>query len=151
MGRNIVAILRGIDPKDVLEIAEVLIDCGIGKIEVPLNSPDPFDSISKLARTFGDQALIEAGTVLAADDVHRVHNAGGKLIVSPECNPEVITATKALGMISYSGVMTPSECFLALRTALSSFLVGPARRRGLRPYGQFAPKDILCEIDSTLS
>lgn len=61
MGRNIVAILRGIDPKDVLEIAEVLIDCGISKIEVPLNSPDPFDSISKLARTFGDQALIGAG------------------------------------------------------------------------------------------
>ena len=61
MGRNIVAILRGIDPKDVLEIAEVLIDCGIGKIEVPLNSPDPFDSISKLARTFGDHALIGAG------------------------------------------------------------------------------------------
>ena len=61
MGRNIVAILRGIDPKDVLEIAEVLIDCGISKIEVPLNSPDPFDSISKLARTFGDQSLIGAG------------------------------------------------------------------------------------------
>ena len=113
--RNIVAILRGITSPDAVEIAGALIELGITKIEVPLNSPNPIDSINILASTFGDVALIGAGTVLTREDVPLVADAGGRLIVSPDCNPEVIAATKELGMMSFPGVMTPTECFTAIR------------------------------------
>lgn len=138
MSRNIVAILRGIQPSEALEMAEVLIDCGITKIEVPLNSPDPFDSIGLMARDFGQHALIGAGTVLTVDDVQRLRDVGGELVVSPDCNPEVIAATKAAGMLSYPGVMTPTECFLALRTGADGLkffpgnLIGPAGIQAIR-------------------
>lgn len=114
MTRNIVAILRGIQPPEAVEICGELIAAGITKIEVPLNSPQPFDSIALMAKAFGDKALIGAGTVLSVQDVRLVFEAGGKLIVSPDCNPEVIEATKAAGMLSYPGVLTPTECFTAL-------------------------------------
>jgi 2-dehydro-3-deoxyphosphogalactonate aldolase len=90
MSRNIIAILRGVNLSEVAEIGQVLIDAGITKIEVPLNSPDPLDSIGILAEQFGAYALIGAGTVLTPEDVRGVWNVGGKLIVSPDCNPEVI-------------------------------------------------------------
>ncbi|MDG1431263.1 MAG: 2-dehydro-3-deoxy-6-phosphogalactonate aldolase [Paracoccaceae bacterium] len=115
MTRNIVAILRGIQPPEAVEICGQLIAAGITKIEVPLNSPQPFDSIALMAKAFSDKALIGAGTVLSVQDVRLVLEAGGKLIVSPDCNPEVIEATKAAGMLSYPGVLTPTECFTALR------------------------------------
>lgn len=115
MTRNIVAILRGIQPDEAHNICAALIDTGITKIEVPLNSPQPFDSIRIMAQAFGDVALIGAGTVLSVQDVRQVQQAGGKLIVSPDCNPEVIGATKSAGMLSFPGVMTPTECFAALR------------------------------------
>lgn len=136
--RNIVAILRGVTPSQVQGIAEVLIQAGITKIEVPLNSPDPFDSIETLAINFGNTAVIGAGTVLSLSDVHRVHDVGGQLIVSPDCNPEVITATKSLGMLSYPGVMTPTECFTALRAGADGLklfpgsLTGPAGLKAIR-------------------
>ncbi|MEO9780020.1 MAG: 2-dehydro-3-deoxy-6-phosphogalactonate aldolase [Sedimentitalea sp.] len=138
MTRNIVAILRGITPAEALELGGALIDCGITKIEVPLNSPDPFDSIEKLARTFGDHALIGAGTVLTPDDVTRLHEVGGALVVSPDCNPAVIEATKAAGMLSFPGVMTPTECFTALRHGADGLkffpgtLVGPEGVKAIR-------------------
>lgn len=131
MSRNIVAILRGILPDEATELAGVLIECGITKIEVPLNSPDPFDSIGKMARAFGSDALIGAGTVLTAGDVQRVKDAGGELVVSPDCNPEVISATKAAGMLSYPGVMTPTECFLALRSGADGLKLFPGSLIGL--------------------
>ena len=115
MERNIVAILRGIQPSEAQAICAVLIECGITKIEVPLNSPNPFESIEVMANNFGKTALIGAGTVLSVQDVRMVQDAGGKLIVSPDCNPQVIQATKAAGMLSYPGVLTPTECFNALR------------------------------------
>lgn len=115
MTRNIIAILRGVKPSEVEAIGQVLIDSGITKIEVPLNSPEPFESIGILATRFGGVALIGAGTVLEPEQAVQVHDAGGKLVVSPDCNPEVIRKTKALGMASYPGVMTPTECFAALR------------------------------------
>lgn len=130
MSRNIVAILRGIQPDEVLDLAEVLIDCGITKIEVPLNSPDPFDSIGRLAQEFGDQALIGAGTVLTVADVQRLKDVGGRLVVSPDCNPEVIAATKTTGMLSYPGVMTPTECFLALRSGADGLKFFPGNLIG---------------------
>ena len=109
MTRNIVAIIRGVTPDEALSITGALIDAGITKIEVPLNSPDPLKSIEAMAKEFGDKALIGAGTVLSTGDVEDVANAGGKLIVSPDCNPEVIGAAKYKGLLSYPGVMTPTE------------------------------------------
>ncbi len=131
MSRPIIAILRGVTPEEVIAIGQALIDAGITKIEVPLNSPKPLESIAKLAECFGDQALIGAGTVLSVRDAEQVADAGGRLIVSPDCNPDVIEATKARGMTSFPGVMTPTECFAALRHGADglkffpSFLVGP--------------------------
>ncbi|MDG1430819.1 MAG: 2-dehydro-3-deoxy-6-phosphogalactonate aldolase [Paracoccaceae bacterium] len=138
MSRNIVAILRGIQPEEATELTGVLIACGITKIEVPLNSPRPFDSIGNMARAFGSEAMIGAGTVLTANDVRRVAEAGGKLVVSPDCNPDIIKATKASGMLSFPGVMTPTECFLALRSGADGLklfpgsLIGPDGVKAIR-------------------
>lgn len=136
--RNIIAILRGITPPEVVPIAEALIDSGIDKIEVPLNSPDAFISIKALVNSVGHRALIGAGTVLTPDDVHRLHRIGAQLIVSPDCNPRVIVATKQLGLQSFPGVMTPTECFTALRNGADGLklfpgtLIGPAGLRALK-------------------
>lgn len=136
--RNIVAILRGIRPAEAAPIAAALIGAGITKIEVPLNSPEPFDSIRRMTQQFGAEAIIGAGTVLTAEDVGRVADVGGKLIVSPDANAEVIGATKALGLLSYPGVMTPTECFAALRAGADGLkifpgvLVGPEGLKAIR-------------------
>ena len=136
--RNIIAILRGIRPEEVLAVADALIGEGITKIEVPLNSPDAIASVAALAERFGDVAVIGAGTVLTPADVDRVQAAGGQLIVSPDANPAVIARTKALGLLSYPGVMTPTECFAALRAGADGLklfpgsLIGPAGLKALR-------------------
>ena len=136
--RNIIAILRGIRPEEVLAVADALIGAGITKIEVPLNSPDAIASVAALAGRFGDVAVIGAGTVLTPADVDRVQAAGGGLIVSPDANPAVIARTKALGLLSYPGVMTPTECFAALRAGADGLklfpgsLIGPAGLKALR-------------------
>ena len=138
MKRNLVAILRGVTPSEVEAIGKTVIAAGITKIEVPLNSPDPLKSISILSRTLGGDALIGAGTVLTVEDVHAVKNAGGSLIVSPNCDTDVIKETKVLDMASYPGVMTPTECFTALQagaTGLKLFpgsLIGPEGLKALR-------------------
>jgi len=125
MTRNIIAILRGIKPEEAVDICAELVESGISKIEVPLNSPQPFESIRLIAQAFGDVALIGAGTVLSVQDVRLVHEAGGKLIVSPDCNPTVIEATKSAGMLSFPGVMTPTECFRALRAGANGLKFFP--------------------------
>ncbi|POF28541.1 2-dehydro-3-deoxy-6-phosphogalactonate aldolase [Roseibium marinum] len=126
MSRNLIAILRGLTPDEALPVTECLIKAGITRIEVPLNSPDPLKSIGAMAGKFSDVAEIGAGTVLEPAQVRDVKAAGGTLIVSPDCNPEVIAATKAEGMSSFPGVMTPSECFTALRGGADGLKFFPA-------------------------
>lgn len=130
MPRNLIAILRGITPADAVETARVLIDAGITSIEVPLNSPDPFDSIGAIAKAFGDQAVIGAGTVLSVEDVNRVADVGGTLIVSPNMDPRVIHATKTAGLQSWPGVMTPTECFAALKNGADGLKIFPGSLLG---------------------
>lgn len=130
MTRNIIAILRGITPPEATAAVEALIDAGITNIEVPLNSPDPFDSIKVMADKFGEDALIGAGTVLSVGDVERVAQAGGKLIVSPNVDPRVIVATKTAGLQSWPGVMTPTECFAALKNGADGLKIFPGSLLG---------------------
>ncbi|MCH2248637.1 MAG: 2-dehydro-3-deoxy-6-phosphogalactonate aldolase [Cognatishimia sp.] len=138
MSRNIIAILRGVLPQDAVAICEEILAAGIDRIEVPLNSPEPFYSIARIVDAMGDRALIGAGTVLSDADVDKVNAAGGRLIVSPDCNPEVIAHTKALGLQSYPGVMTPTECFTALRAGADGLkffpgdMIGPAGLKAVR-------------------
>lgn len=141
MTRNLIAILRGVTPAEVVDHAATLIGAGITVVEVPLNSPDPWDSIARLLDRFGDRARIGAGTVLSTTDVERLARMGAHLVVSPDCNTGVIAATRAAGMESWPGVMTPSECFAAIRAGATGLKVFPAALIG--PAGLSAIRAVL--------
>ncbi|SPJ24219.1 2-dehydro-3-deoxy-6-phosphogalactonate aldolase [Palleronia abyssalis] len=129
--REIIAILRGIDPDEAVPVTEALVNAGITRIEVPLNSPSPFLSIRAMVDTFGDVAQIGAGTVLTPEDVRNVAETGARMVVSPNCDPEVIAATRTAGLDSYPGVLTPTECFAALKAGATALKVFPAFQMGI--------------------
>jgi 2-dehydro-3-deoxyphosphogalactonate aldolase len=137
----LVAIIRGVTPTDAEAISGALYDGGIRIIEVPLNSPEPLESIRIIAGAFGQRALVGAGTVLDARDVARVAQAGGRLIVAPNTNSAVIEATVAAGMVSSPGYFTPSEAFTAIRAGAHSIKLFPAE--GATPAVVKAQKAVL--------
>jgi len=122
----LVAILRGIRPEEADAVGDALVNAGLGIIEVPLNSPDPFDSIARLARRFGADVLIGAGTVMRTADVDRVADAGGRLIVTPHADPAVVRAAKAHGMATMPGFFTPAEAFSLLDAGADALKLFPA-------------------------
>ncbi len=122
----LVAILRGVRPDEVEAIGTALLDAGIRIIEVPLNSPEPYESITRLAGLAGSRALVGAGTVLDTAAVGRVAAAGGQLVVSPNTDPEVIAAAVAAGLVSMPGFFTPSEAFAAIRAGAHALKFFPA-------------------------
>lgn len=138
MTRNIIAILRGITPEEAEAVCAALIEAGIATIEIPLNSPRPLQSIEKLVKAFGGSATIGAGTVLTAQQVRDVAAAGGEIIVSPNFDAEVVAATKNAKLQSWPGVLTPSECFAALKAGADGLkifpcsVVGPAGIKAMR-------------------
>jgi 2-dehydro-3-deoxyphosphogalactonate aldolase len=122
----LVAIIRGVTPDEAEMIGEALFSAGIRIIEVPLNSPEPIESIRRLSRAMGERALIGAGTVLEPEQVAQVAGAGGRLIVAPNVHTAVIEATVAAGLVSAPGYFTPSEAFEALRAGAHCLKLFPA-------------------------
>jgi 2-dehydro-3-deoxyphosphogalactonate aldolase len=122
----LVGIIRGVTPDEAEAIGEAIYEGGIRIIEVPLNSPDPLKSIERLAKRFDDRVLVGAGTVLDPADVGRVRDAGGRIIVSPDTNIEVIGATAKAGLVASPGYFTPSEAFAAIRAGAAGLKLFPA-------------------------
>ena len=122
----LVAILRGLRPGQALEVGSILFEAGFRIIEVPLNSPEPFDSIACLAEAYGERAVIGAGTVLDPAAVERAQDAGGRLVVMPHGDPAVIRAAKARGLVCCPGVATPTEAFAALEAGADALKLFPA-------------------------
>jgi 2-dehydro-3-deoxyphosphogalactonate aldolase len=124
--RGLVAILRGLKSEDAVAVGRAVFEAGIEAIEVPLNSPEPFSSIERIVAALPDKALVGAGTVLAAQDVDRLHEAGGRLLVSPNIDAGVMERAGRHGMVTMPGVFTPTEAFLALRLGASALKFFPA-------------------------
>ena len=141
----LIAILRGVRPDEVEVIGDALVEGGVRIIEVPLNSPDPFNSIARLSALLEGRALIGAGTVLNVDQVEQVRAAGGRLIVSPSTNIAVIAATVASGLVSSPGYFTPSEAFSALDAGAHALKLFPAEAASpavLKAQRAVLPKDL---------
>ena len=141
----LIAIIRGVTPDEAEAIGDAIFEGGIRIVEVPLNSPDPLKSIERLAARLGDRALVGAGTVLRADQVQQVKDAGGRIIVSPDTNVEVISAAAEAGLVSSPGYFTPSEAFAALRAGAHALKLFPAEAASpavLKAQLAVIPKDV---------
>ncbi len=122
----VVAIIRGVKPEEAVDVAQTMYEAGIRIVEVPLNSPDPFTSIKNIVDAIGDKMIVGAGTVITADQVRQLKDAGGEIVVSPNMNPEIIRLSKEFEMLSYPGVMTASECFSAIEAGADGLKLFPA-------------------------
>ncbi len=140
----LVAILRGVRPDEVEAIGEELVSAGFSLIEVPMNSPEPLDSIGRLAKRFAGRAQIGAGTVLVEGQVAEIEGAGGTMIISPNANLKVIAASAARGLVSLPGIFTMSEAFAALDTGATALKLFPAEAANptvLKAMRAVLPKD----------
>lgn len=124
----LVAILRGLVPEESVAIGRALVDAGFRMLEVPLNSPRPFDSIQRMVQSLGDDCLIGAGTVMTPEQVAEVAAAGGRLIVMPHADTAVIRAAKAAGLVCVPGVATPTEAFAAIAAGADGLKLFPAEQ-----------------------
>jgi 2-dehydro-3-deoxyphosphogalactonate aldolase len=141
----LVAIVRGLTPDDAEATGDAVREAGIRIIEVPLNSPDPLKSIELLARKFGDSMLVGAGTVLTVSQVAQVRDAGGRIIVSPDTNTDVIAASAESGLVSSPGYFTPSEAFAAIHAGATGLKLFPAEAASpsvLKAQLAVIPKDV---------
>lgn len=141
----LVAILRGVTPDEVVGIAEALFDAGLRMIEVPLNSPDPLESIARLSRALGDRCLCGAGTVLTPAAVDQVRAAGGQLIVTPNTDPDVVARAVSHGLVVMPGFATASEAFAAIRAGARHLKLFPAATYGaahLKALKSVLPADV---------
>lgn len=137
----LIAILRGLTPDEAVEVGQAIVAAGFTCLEVPLNSPEPLESIRRLRAALDGRALVGAGTVLSVEAARQVAEAGGQLIISPNTNAEVIRQTKALGLLSLPGFFTPSEAFVALDAGADALKLFPAEIAG--PKGLKAVRAIL--------
>ena len=144
--RPLIAILRGITPLEAESVSDVLIEAGIKIIEVPLNSPRPYETIERMAKFHGDNGIFGAGTVLNEDEVSMVADAGGNIIVSPNSNPLIIKKTKELNLLSFPGVFTATECFQALDAGADGLKFFPAsllKPKSFKALSAVLPADII--------
>jgi 2-dehydro-3-deoxyphosphogalactonate aldolase len=137
----LIAILRGLKPEEAVEIGEAIVAAGFRCLEVPLNSPEPLESIRRLRQALDGRALVGAGTVLNVAAAREVAEAGGQLIISPNTNVKVIAETKTLGLLSLPGFFTPSEAFAALDAGADALKLFPAEVAG--PKGLKAVRAVL--------
>ncbi|WP_428156128.1 2-dehydro-3-deoxy-6-phosphogalactonate aldolase [Brevundimonas sp.] len=137
----LIAILRGLTPHEAVDVGEAIVAAGFLCLEVPLNSPQPLESIRRLRQALNGRALVGAGTVLNVAAAREVAEAGGQLIISPNTNTDVIRETKALGLLSLPGFFTPSEAFAALDAGADALKLFPAEIAG--PKGLKAVRAVL--------
>jgi 2-dehydro-3-deoxyphosphogalactonate aldolase len=141
----LVAILRGVKPDECLAVGRALVEAGFTIIEVPLNSPEPYESIARLARELGTRAVIGAGTVLKPQQVDEVAQAGGRLIVMPHADVKVVVEAKALALTALPGFSTPTEAFAALDAGADGLKLFPAEAnppKVLRALRAVLPKQV---------
>jgi 2-dehydro-3-deoxyphosphogalactonate aldolase len=141
----LVAILRGLRPSEALDVGRALADATFRVIEVPMNSPEPLESIRLLSSTLGDNYLIGAGTVMSTEQVTQIAAAGGRLIVMPHADTTVITAAKRAGMYCVPGVATPTEAFAAIQAGADAIKLFPAEQLGpavLKAWRAVIPRDL---------
>jgi 2-dehydro-3-deoxyphosphogalactonate aldolase len=142
----LIAVLRGISPEEVDDVAGALVDAGFRILEVPLNSPRPYESIRRLAQAHGARCLVGAGTVLRVEDVARVRDAGGAIVVMPHADLDIVREAKRQGMVCVPGVATPTEAFAALAAGADALKMFPAEAlppAALRAWRAVLPREAL--------